>query len=168
MIIEFYFFKGISTSNFNNTDEKRSTYFYSSTSKTSKNPSSIFKIPKKFTNDQNFPFSQKSIAFLQPTSSSNQSTILPLETVLASISEEQTKKTKLILSDLGSKRRSRQRKPVMVVNSGNSPKLMLPKLNINNLNTCEKISTNGVSETLMSQNIVFSGKNLKFNIDIIN
>lgn len=105
---------------------------------------------------QNSPNSQRSIAFLQPMSASNQGAIIPLDTVLARISEEQANKTKLILSDLGSKRRSRQRKPVMVVNSGHSPRAMLPKLNI--MNALNSAPESIINDSAVAQNIVFSGK----------
>ncbi len=69
------------------------------------------------------------IAFLQPSNSPSKATILPIEAVLQQINEEQTNKTKKLLSDLNSKRRTRNRKPIMVVNSAhNPPRTMLPKL----------------------------------------
>lgn len=114
---------------------------------------------------------QQSIAFLQPSSSSSkqQATILPLETVLQRLNEEQTNKTKKLLSDLNSKRRSRQRKPIMVVNTSHAPRTMLPKLNISNnqqlfLNPSNSEATYSAQENQpqqqhqqQQQNIVFSG-----------
>jgi hypothetical protein len=89
-----------------------------------------------------------------------QATLLPLDDVLARINEEQTNKTKRLLSDLSSKRRSRQRKPIMVVNSGHPPRTMLPKLNII-MNSAESVMpqagiTAPTNDTL-AQNIVYSG-----------
>jgi hypothetical protein len=67
------------------------------------------------------------------SNSPSKATILPIETVLQQINEEQTNKTKKLLSDLNSKRRTRNRKPIMVVNSSHNPqRTMLPKLNLLN------------------------------------
>jgi hypothetical protein len=78
----------------------------------------------------NNPSAGQQIAFIQPSNPSA-TTVLPLETVLQRITEEQSNKTKKLLSDLSTKRRSRQRK-IMVVNTGNPPRNMLPKLNLIN------------------------------------
>jgi hypothetical protein len=53
--------------------------------------------------------------------------MVPLDAVLQRLNEEQVLKTKKLLSDLNSRRRSRQRKPIMVVGE---PRLMLPKHNL--------------------------------------
>lgn len=162
------------------------------------NSSVVFKLPSKPTsqsqnnNNQsintnnnnhhnNSPSSiNKSIAFLQPMTAPGQGTILSLDTMLAKISEDQANKAKLILSDLGAKRRSRQqRKPVMVVNSGHSPRSMFPKINIinainttsnnnsaNNTNPNNNLDSstanNNNTDPSLCQNIVFSGSLIKF------
>lgn len=79
-----------------------------------------------FTSAANMP---SSVAILQPNTGTT--TVVPIDVMLKRIAEEQTNKTKKLLSDLNSKRRTRQRKPIMVVNSGNPPRTMLPKLSIN-------------------------------------
>ena len=72
-------------------------------------------------------------------SASNTAVVMPMEAMLQRISEEQANKTKLLLSDLNAKtRKSRQRKPIMVVNGSSSasssvshhlmPRTVLPKL----------------------------------------
>lgn len=77
------------------------------------------------------------------------------------VSEEQANKTKKLLSDLSTKRRSRPRKQIMVVNTSKQ----LPKLNLNmdlnqlagQLNISPQ-SSNSINDNPAPQNIVFSGK----------
>lgn len=126
-----------------------------------KNPSpalinQTFKSPPK----QQVQQSTQSIAFLQPNKSPKQATILPLEQVLQRINEEQTNKTKKLLSDLSSKRRSRQRKPIMVVNTSHPPRTMLPKINLINGQQIFLAPSNvdqPQTDIAPQQNIVFSG-----------
>ena len=93
-----------------------------------KSPTTI--TPVSSSSSNNNPAAGQQIAFIQPSNPSA-TTVLPLETVLQRITEEQSNKTKKLLSDLSTKRRSRQRK-IMVVNTGNPPRNMLPKLNLIN------------------------------------
>ena len=84
----------------------------------------------------------QSLAIIQPTAAdlhnSAQSTthILPLDTVLQRLNEvEQSNKTRKLLSDLNStKKRSRHRKQIMVVNTSNNNSslrnVLMPKLNL--------------------------------------
>ncbi len=96
--------------------------------------------------------SGKSIAFLQPIASPSQATVMPLNEVLQRLNEEQTNKTKKLLSDLSSKRRTRQRKPIMVVNSGHTqPRHMLPKMN-HIINGQSIIITNQNGQIISDQN----------------
>lgn len=138
-----------------------------------KSNNSVFKLPSSkptANNTNNSPSNiqqqqqKSSIAFLQPMTTPNQGAILTLDTVLAKINEDQMNKAKLMLSDLGSKRRSRQRKPVMVVNSGHSPRSLFPKINIinaiNNNNNSDSSfipTSTAANEQNHCQNIVFSG-----------
>lgn len=103
---------------------------------------------------------QQSLAIIQPTvadlNNSTQSTthILPLDTVLQRLNEvEQSNKTRKLLSDLNStKKRSRHRKQIMVVNTSNNNSslrnVLMPKLNFIDL-------SNG--DNNQQQNIVLSG-----------
>ena len=106
----------------------------------------------------------QSLAIIQP-SISNKATILPFETVLQRLTEEQNNKTKKLLSDLNSKRRPRPRKQLMVVNNSNSNNqtrnIILPKFNFMNgqqfivnvdRNNSPEINTQG-----LQKNIVLSG-----------
>lgn len=102
----------------------------------------------------------QSLAIIQPTAAdlhnSAQSTthILPLDTVLQRLNEvEQSNKTRKLLSDLNStKKRSRHRKQIMVVNTSNNNSslrnVLMPKLNLIDL-------SNG--DNNQQQNIVLSG-----------
>jgi len=108
------------------------------------------------------------IALIQPPSSSTDQDntitpstttthILPLDTVLQRLNEEQANKTRKLLSDLNStKRRTRYRKQIMVVNTSNSSasstrNVLLPKLNF--------LSHNDITDNNnpQQQNIVLSG-----------
>jgi hypothetical protein len=154
--------------------------------------------PRSTTNNNNSP----KVAFILPndlisskTSNTNLNSspttiagaslrIVPIDTVLQQINDEQALKTKKLLSDLTSKRRTRQqRKPMMMVNSSGQPGRniapLLPKLiiqqvpsnnNNNNNNTATTSDINSIqtnqantSSTLNNNdnnnqhNIVFSG-----------
>ncbi|CAF0748523.1 unnamed protein product [Brachionus calyciflorus] len=100
----------------------------------------VFKSPANPTD-----LSSTSIAVIQPNSSIKQAVSIPIENVIQSLNEQQTNKTKKLLSDLP-KRRTRQRKPIMVVNSSHSQRPMLPKLNLHN-----------ESDQPGQQNVIFSG-----------
>jgi hypothetical protein len=69
-----------------------------------------------------------------------------VEHVLKQFNEEQNNKTKKLLSDLNTKRRSRQRKSIMVVNTGIPPRNIVPKLNFNNLTSEQITSINNLTE----------------------
>ncbi len=118
--------------------------------------------------------SGKSIAIVQPNESPNLATILPLDDVLQKISEQQANKTKKLLSDLSnSKRRSRQRRPIMIVNNSQTRtnQLILPKLSINGqtviinqIQSQQQQQNNELQNqtilndnNIQSSNIVFSG-----------
>lgn len=109
----------------------------------SQTTSQIFKSPTQPINA-----TTPSIAVIQPNTSLKQAIAVPIENVLQTLNEQQANKTRKLLADLP-KRRSRQRKPIMVVNSSHSQRPMLPKINLNNLNN--------ESETPGQPNIVFSG-----------
>jgi len=61
---------------------------------------------------------------------------------LKQFNEEQNNKTKKLLSDLNTKRRSRQRKSIIVVNTGNPPRNIVPKLNFNNEHISSIVNNN--------------------------
>lgn len=94
------------------------------------------------------PVNTTSIAVIQPNNSLKQTIAVPIENVLQTLNEQQANKTRKLLADLP-KRRSRQRKPIMVVNTSHSQRPMLPKINLNQM-TSE-------TEASVQQNIVFSG-----------
>ncbi len=116
--------------------------------------------PKQFA----APVQHQSLAIIQPASeSANVSTtthIVPLDTVLQRLNDEQSTKTRKLLSDLSStKRRSRTRKQIMVVNTSSNNASMrnviLPKLNfLNGQQISLDLST---GENNQQQNIVLSG-----------
>lgn len=120
------------------------------------NQTKVSQEPKSQPSNQVFkspthPVNSPSIAVIQPNNSLKQAISVPIENVLHTLNEQQANKTRKLLADLP-KRRSRQRKPIMVVNSSHSQRPMLPKINLNQINQ-------GASETEASgqQNIVFSG-----------
>ncbi len=92
---------------------------------------------------------------------------------LKNYNEEQNNKTKKLLSDLNTKRRSRQRKSIIVVNTGNPPRNIVPKLNFNNervvsmTNNIENITnTNNVNSSIsgiLSPGIILSMPNESLN-----
>lgn len=90
--------------------------------------------------------SGKSVAFLQPLASPNRATVVPIEEMLQRVNEDQQNRAKQLLSDLNNaKKRNRQRKPIMVVNTGPSqlPRhLLLPKLPNKNENSGGENSPN--------------------------
>ena len=100
------------------------------------------------------PLSEQSIAIIQPNSNgqSSTTTIVPVEAVLQRISEDQTNKTKILLSDLNTKRRSRTRKPIMVVNNG-PIRNVLPKLTLSNGQFIKPINVDLNSSTNVNNNI---------------
>jgi len=96
------------------------------------------------------------------------------------LNEEQTSKTKKLLSDLNSKRRSRQRKQIMVVNTSNnqSPRnglgmMLMPNLNLNmdlnqiscqlNISPQSSNNSNSINETTNQTNTTSAGMNLLSN-----
>ncbi len=102
-------------------------------------------------------------------------TTAPLPTIDAAlvrlISQEQNSKTQKLLSDLNSKKRSRQRKQIMVVgNVGVNKHSPLPKLSLNmdfnqlscqlNISPQSSNNSNSTNEAFANatQNIVYSGK----------
>jgi hypothetical protein len=99
---------------------------------------------------------------------------------LKQFSEEQNNKTKKLLSDLNTKRRSRQRKSIIVVNTGNPPRNIVPKLNFNlgnehilsltnnienNMNNLGVTNVNSPSSGILSPSIIqgMSNENLNNN-----
>ncbi len=102
------------------------------------------------------PLSEQSIAIIQPNPNgqSSTTTIIPVETVLQRINEDQTNKTKILLSDLNTKRRSRTRKPIMIVNNGyHPPRNVLPKLTLSNGQFIKPINVELGSSTNVNANI---------------
>ena len=102
-----------------------------------------------------------------------------METALKQFTEEQNNKTKKLLSDLNTKRRSRQRKSIVVVNTGIPPRNIVPKLNFNLANSeqinsasAENMSktlpntapaTNPTSNSILASTLVVSNENANNN-----
>jgi hypothetical protein len=116
----------------------------------------LIKSPPKAISSNSKPFSEQSIAIIQPNPNGQTSTttIIPVETVLQRINEDQTNKTKILLSDLNTKRRSRTRKPIMVVNnSHHPPRNVLPKLTLSNGQFIKPINVELNNSTNINNNI---------------